>query len=249
MEEGSGGVDHDSSGYGNDQYLADSTASPTWSADVPTLAESNGSSMAFDGVNDYAYTWIMTDTMESPQLTAEAWAKFDNASPGHVTLVGDYQTQWWLGTHFRPCGSEVRVAIRISPSEIAFGTTVGVNLQPDRWYHVAFVFDGSATLNPERLKIYVDGQERLVLLSDTMPSVLLSGPQTLVRLGHDLAYFPDYYTTPLSGLLDETQIYTYARSAIHIAADAAGQTARTQPDPIPMGLDDTVYDGLDAHPF
>ena len=158
MEEGSGSTVVDSSGHGHDQYLVSAPASATWSDDVPPLADSNGYSLAFDGVDDYTYAWDVAETAGSSQLTVEAWVKFDSLN-NDALLVSAWRhgvvTQW---TFWANASRELGVQFADSASSYygPNGTTVGANLQAGQWYHVAFVYDGNGTTNAERLKMYDD---------------------------------------------------------------------------------------------
>ena len=71
MEEGTGTTVIDSSGHGHNLYFANAPANPTWPTptDVPTLIGGNSNSLAFDGVDDYAYAWPLAETVGS----SRAW--------------------------------------------------------------------------------------------------------------------------------------------------------------------------------
>jgi len=245
MEEGTGTTVIDSSGHGHNLYFANAPANPTWPTptDVPTLIGGNSNSLAFDGVDDYAYAWPLAETVGSSQLTVETWVKFDAPLAGTAYTLASAQnggiaTQWELNSKI----NEVQAVIYSSCcSGLASGETVGVNLQPGQWYHIAFVYDGSQATNAERLRIYVNGTAYPVIYgyNRTIPATL-SNDQPVVRLG-PTSNVPA--TAPLNGKLDEVRIYTVARSSTDVANDAAGQTASTNTAPDVVADNTSVVKG------
>ena len=147
MEEGTGTTVVDSAGNGHDLTLTSPPATPQWSTDVPSLTGGNNASLVFDGADDYAYAFPLSETAGSSQLTVETWVKFDSPLPaGYRTVLEAVQTglqqQWGLAT----IGNELHVVIYdtcCSGADQPTVETVGANLQPGQWYHVAFVYDGS----------------------------------------------------------------------------------------------------------
>ncbi|MCC6190536.1 MAG: hypothetical protein IT318_16025 [Anaerolineales bacterium] len=234
MNELNGTTVVDSSGNNHDLYLADALAAPTLSVtDKPTLLVANVSSLAFDGIDDYAYALPLTATAGNSALTAEAWVQFDDPPhslfPEPIVMAVDagLATQWHLSTlgnelwfnFYGPC----------CPSNTqAAAATVGVNLQQGQWYHVAAVYDGGGVTNAQRLAIYVNGRRYPVGYFSTVPSVL-STDQPTIRLGQ--ANGVGFTTAALYGKLDEVRIYGVARSSTDIANDAAGQTFSTNSPP------------------
>jgi hypothetical protein len=230
MEEGSGTMVVDSSGNGYDQSFANAPASPSWSTDVPTLSEGNNQSLAFDGNDDYSYSWNVTEMASSSQLTVETWVKFDGI-PGSGTILSAAQsstTQWLLGTS----GREIRVVIFDNPAwgccyDPPGGMTVGVNLQPNQWYHIAFVYDTNEPNIFDKLKVYVDGTRYPLTMIGILPATLENvNPE--IQLG--TSSNTNAAGTPLHGKLDETRIYTFALNSADIAINASGQSNPTKTD-------------------
>ena len=223
MEEGSGSVVADASGHGHDQIVLAAPANAVWSTDAPPLVGGNSYTLAFDG-DDYTYAWDVREMISATQLTVEAWVKPDTTAG---TLVGVWEHGWSTQWSFGFSDNELRVLIA-GAACCYYGplaTTVGANLQPGQWYHVAFVYDGSGATDADRLKIYLNGARLPVLVSETIPSAL-SSAQPMVRLGGgNLGY--------LRGKLDEVRIYTTARNSTDIANDAGGRTLPAQPTPTP----------------
>ncbi|MBI5877317.1 MAG: LamG domain-containing protein [Chloroflexi bacterium] len=236
MDEGNGQTVVDSSGRGRTQQFGSGTTAPAWATAVPTQVSGNLRALAFDGVDDISSSQPVTDTAGSRKLTIEGWVNFDNPMANFETFgeawVDSSATHWWFGIN----GPELRIVIADRPNFALVccvrpprADTVGVNLQPGRWYHVAFVYDGTGSTNADRLKAYVDGVNYPLNYSDASPiPVTLSNAQPNVILGEG----PTYESRPLNGKLDEFRIYTVARSSTDIANDAAGGVPQLASPPI-----------------
>jgi len=200
MEEGAGTTVVDAAGHGHDLFLASNSSTPQWSTDVPPLTGGNTHSLAFDGVDDYAYAYPLAETAGSVYLTMEAWVKFDGSTvashQGFATASEADNSQWALTTaNDSPLPNELQVFIPNSNTYTYWGYTVGANLQPNQWYHIAFVFDGSATTDVDRLRIYVNGVTYPLNFSSSASALTNTHPT--IRLG----------TNGFHGKLDEVRIY------------------------------------------
>ena len=218
MEEGTGTTVVDSSGHGHDQHFADASAGPFWSTDAPPIVGGNAGSLAFDGGDDWTYAGGVPETAGSSQLTVEAWVK-PSALTGAVIQAWDsgLAMQWYLSLS----GGELVVQVADPARGNPWGMTVGANLQPGIWYHVAFVFDGAGATNADKWRMYVNGEAFPVAFSGDVPTSL-STAQPTVRLGaNNFGFF--------QGKLDEVSIYTVARNSTDIANDAQGQPQDTTP--------------------
>src|SRR5262249_45289234 len=159
-----------------------------------------------------------TQTTGTSQLTVEAWVKFDQLGG---TIASAWQTgiatQWYL---IATGDGEVEAAITDNATHWAwgccsfapsYGRTVGANLQTNQWYHVAFVYDGQATLASDQLKIYVDEQPQVTILYGLYQSysAAMSQAQPTLRLGLQENL---WHTRSLKGKLDDVRIYATARN-------------------------------------
>jgi CSLREA domain-containing protein len=234
MEEGNGSGAVDSSGNGYDQHLVSPPATPAWSTDVPPLVETNTHSLVFDGGDDYAYSFNITQTSGQSQLTVEAWVKFDGQL-GNTFISGAQPgaTQWLLGT---TSTGELRVILFDVPdwgccSSEPGAQTDGANLQLHQWYHVALVINTDAVSSTDQIQFYLNGIRLPVNMGSTPVPVTLLNVQPVIELGRSSVV--NAALSPFMGKLDEVRIYTVARSSTDIASDANGQTALTQPTPTP----------------
>ena len=221
MEEGTGTTVVDSSGHGHDQHFVRAPGSPNWSTnDAPPIVGGNAGSLAFDGGDDWTYARGVPETAGSSQLTVEAWVK-PSALTGAVIQAWDsgLAMQWYLSLS----GGELVVQVADPARGNPWGMTVGANLQPGVWYHVAFVFDGAGATNADKWRMYVNGEAFPVAFSGDVPTSL-STAQPTVRLGaNNFGFF--------QGKLDEVRIYTVARNSTDILNDFTGAPPAVRPPP------------------
>ena len=120
------------------------------------------------------------------------------------------------------------------------GANIAGSSTPDQWNHYAATYDADSTT----LTTYVDGQ----VVSQYTPLVLgASG----------LSAEPANIGGPQVGLIDDVKLYSYARSAVEVAQDAADgfgvvicpETERPSLDIAPVGALDCKVDLLDFAEF
>jgi hypothetical protein len=92
----------------------------------------------------------------------------------------------------------------------AEGVVKESNFVKNRWYHYCSVYDGSATGNTERLKIFIDGVQKSLIYDATVPSTPYTVSSSLA-LGYPPPAYP-YFNGKISNL----QIYNKALSASEI---------------------------------
>lgn len=147
------------------------------------------------------------DVADSPLLdvhavTMEAWVK-PAALPGNGNRAGviDVNGQYGMFIHAGgtlACSFSSGVALPDTPALLAV----------DRWSHVACTYDGSTGI------IYVDGA--VASMASNGGAMATSGT-TGASLAADN---PPGAGSRLSGLIDETRIYSAARTALQICGDA-----------------------------
>ena len=113
----------------------------------------------------------------------------------------------------------------------------------DEWVHIVMVFDGSATGNSNRLKVYIQGAERTLTYDGTIPSS--TGTSTAN------SWIGGRASTKFSGDIDQVRIFDSAITAENVATLYA-ETAATASNTNPLGQGSGValytldYDASDA---
>ena len=80
------------------------------------------------------------------------------------------------------------------------------------WYHLAVVFQGSGATNPDRIKIYVNGQPKSLIFAGTIPAVWPNVGTQPVLLGRHAGAS----TFPWHGAVDDWRIWLRALSASEV---------------------------------
>ena len=75
------------------------------------------------------------------------------------------------------------------------------------WVHVAAIFDGRQPVNSNRIKLYIDGQEKSLDLTGNILPALIDSANYDMRIGNN---YP--------GLIDDVRIYNYALDVAEINA-------------------------------
>ncbi|MCX8194903.1 MAG: LamG domain-containing protein, partial [Candidatus Micrarchaeota archaeon] len=101
------------------------------------------------------------------------------------------------------------------------GYTSGGLITAGNWHHLALVFNGSGATNADKVKIYVNGVQRSLTFSGTLPSATVSNnaPLTIGGLNSSL----NLYT----GLIDEVKIWNRSLNADEIYVEYASTLQRT----------------------
>jgi hypothetical protein len=172
------------------------------------LSWTNGkfsNALSFDGSGAYASASDFWSLNINGALTAEAWVKPSTVTPAYQTILQKANsTSENYGLYLK--GSEVYFEWTGGGSSRSIQTT-SANLQPNTWYHVATVFNYSAS----SVKIYVNGVEN----ASGSASYDLTKNSGSLSLGQN-----NGLTYPFNGTIDEVAIYSRAKSADEIYADA-----------------------------
>ena len=83
-----------------------------------------------------------------------------------------------------------------------WGDTDTTDFNTDTWYHVVMVFDGNESTNAEKLKIYVDGNQKSMTYQGTIPTITPSNNQSLY-----FGYLVGGASSGHDGTLDEIGIW------------------------------------------
>lgn len=152
-------------------------------------------------------------------MTIDGWVKF-TTSGGIQTLA----SKWNFSTDgcwaIQMTAGEIVVNVATTPTDggTTHGDTSGLGLTTATWYHIAVVFDGTLTGNANRLKVFVNGVQKTLTFTGTIPATLLNSASAF-ELGRfqGLGRF-------LDGLLDEVAQWGRALTSAEILARYAAGT-------------------------
>jgi len=185
---------------GDYAYLSISYANPT----APWITGKSGNGISLNGTGVYGEANDSASLGITGQLTLEAWVNPSTVTPAYQTIV-----------HKGTSPAE-NYGLYLEQDELYFewinsGTrstaTTSANMQNNTWYHIAVVFNYSGN----SVKLYVNGTQ---MASSSTPSDLLTDIGVL-RIGANSSA-GNYF----NGTIDDVAIYSRAKSADEIAADA-----------------------------
>jgi len=210
MDEKTGTVGADASGYVNNGTLGSSTALPTWTNGK------YGSSLSFDGGD----TFFVADSASlsiTNGFSLSGWIKPTNVSGFKpiVTKEGGGQTGYFLYLN----GANVYTGF--GNSGFYSQTTSTAPITAGIWTHVASSWDGTT------LRTYVNG---VLLQSSTHGSTVADNSDNLgIGAAFDLS-------STTNGVIDDVKVYNYARSQGQVVEDMnAGHPAPGSPVGTPLG--------------
>jgi hypothetical protein len=217
----------DSSGNGNDATQSTASSQPTFKA----LAQSVGTTLSFDGSNDYLTVTQNSDINITGDLTVSAWVRLSQIS-GYNAVLTKRAVSGSMNYQFT-INSSGKIGLGHSGGSWVYDTN---SLTVDTWHHVA------ATVSSGTVQFYIDGVAKS---SDT--GLTITGDTNDLTIGATVGY--NYF----SGTINEVAIFSTALSTSDITSLAASQTAHIVNDlslsPVAyyrMGEDDSLTDGASA---
>jgi len=217
----------DSSGNGNDVTQSTASSQPTFKA----LAQSVGTTLSFDGSNDYLTVTQNSDINITGDLTVSAWVRLSQIS-GYNAVLTKRAVSGSMNYQFT-INSSGKIGLGHSGGSWVYDTN---SLTVDTWHHVA------ATVSSGTVQFYIDGVAKS---SDT--GLTITGDTNDLTIGATVGY--NYF----SGTINEVAIFSTALSTSDITSLAASQTAHIVNDlslsPVAyyrMGEDDSLTDGASA---
>lgn len=169
------------------------SSTPTWATGV------EGSALSFNGT-DSVSVGNVTGINGQSKVTLSAWMK--RSAIGQKVLVGKQANNHDLSLEL---WSDGQLYFQVSNGSEAYG---GMSLNDTNWHHIVLVFDGAATGNTNRLKGYVDGTQRTLQFSGTVPATTTNNT-TPFRIGR----VANSYS---SGLIDDVWLYSRALSTTEV---------------------------------
>lgn len=181
---------------------------------------SNNFGVSFQSVNSQ---WINAGTGASLNLTNKAtwefWMKAPSSST-YMTLLSRWgassANQSWRFYYLKDGNDSYIFSSLQDPSQPP-NSTAPSEFYVDHfivggWYHIAWVYDGDGATNVDKIKLYINGQQRVLFFN--YPPVIISSlinPGEPVRIGADGG--GSYY---FDSAIDEMRIWNVARTASEI---------------------------------
>lgn len=169
-----------------------------------TWAQNFGNALTFTANGDYVEAPAADLLSEANQFTIELWARFD-AVGGFGVIAGKViNTGNRVDLQFSTNGQLLGVINN------TFGATTTA-LTTDMWYHLAYVYDGTKSVQSERLRLYIDGQQEILAFTGTTPAMtsISSAP---IRIGK----FDATTLYQSQGTYDELRIWSVPRTQAEI---------------------------------
>jgi len=165
-----------------------------------------GTAYSFDGVDDYVDMGDIGELNSVSTFTIVGWINHtDNTATDRVfDKIKDGNNDISIA----PYWGRIYFEIGNGGNTYAYWNGYSSTIPSGQWYHLAAVFDGSGATNTDRAKIYVNGVERSLTFSGSIPSSTadLSGYSfSLSRPSDDF-----------DGVMDEVAIFNNALSASEI---------------------------------
>jgi len=151
MDEGTGTTAYDGSDEGNDGTLI---GGPKWTADSPPLAggAGGGSSLQFDGTDDYVDCGNNASLDITDAITVEAWVNINVDESGRIASKHGGGSYGW--TLIRGVSNDnIEWRISTTGSDWNGGFTSLNIFKINIWYHIVATYDGSY------MRVYVNGVE------------------------------------------------------------------------------------------
>ncbi len=155
--------------------------------------------------------------------TWEFWLKPNSFTEGYHSLLarwGNDGFQSWRLSVLNISGTFYLFAHLIDANDQNNSLTQGAyiidNFPLNNWYHVAWAYNGTASTNSDKLKLYINGQQQTVNINGippTIPNSLYIPLTESVRIGAD--GLGEYY----DGTIDNISIWNVSRSISEIQGD------------------------------
>ncbi len=171
------------------------------------------SSLRFDGTDDYADLGDQPDTETRAQMSWSFWVKPNTLATAKCIFCKANSAATQQGWAFRTDASTsttLRVAIPTGTTDQSTYGSVTTALANGSWTHVVAVYDGTATGNSNRLKIYINGILTTPTYTGTIPAATTATTSN-ARIGaaSDTADF-------FNGQVDEVQLFPYPLTLIQV---------------------------------
>jgi uncharacterized protein (TIGR02145 family) len=168
-----------------------------------------GKGLGFDGVDDR----VAISNFQFPisnQFSISQWLNVQTLATNKAILGkwGSSQNNFLLKTDDANSNQlKICLASSLTDNCTNYAVTTDANLATATWQNVQITYDGSQASNALKLKLFLNGVQKTLTFSGTIPATLATSTATLELGGNaNLATF-------FSGKIDEVKIFPYALSA------------------------------------
>lgn len=176
----------------------------------PVLSQNN--CLNFDGIGDDVDCGLMPQLNNTNQFTYEAWVRLDSWT-NFAPIVGKIdnntsQARLLLG------GIQGRIIGLVGNGTNAQGWTQSTTALPlNTWTHVAMVYDGTATGNANKLKLYINGTNQALIYQGAIPTTTAN-----IAGSFHICEAATSTTLNIDGAVDEVRVWGKALSAATVNA-------------------------------
>jgi hypothetical protein len=156
--------------------------------------------MLFDGVDEYVDCGRVTLLEGASNVTLAFWLKPTTGANG--ALLGHYQDGNNQIVAVMNSSGQMRINIRTAQS--SGHATYASALGTGTWHHVVWVYDGGGATNPDKIKLYLNGSNKGLVITGAIKTTLYSGTENTQIGGNTTqGIYKD-------GEIDEVAIYDYS---------------------------------------
>ena len=222
FNEGQGSTAFDASGNNNHGTLVSgTTGGNTTTTAMWDKGGKKGGAMEFDGTDDMvaisnfqfpiSNQFSMSQFINFKTLTAyrPIIGQWNNANQDNILLRLDNSNN----DELRFC-----VANSLTNTCSNYGVTTDLNLAINQWRNVQIIYDGTQSVNADKLKLYVDGQKKTLSFTGTIPATIQITSTAGLSIGGNSGSYTNF-------LMDDLRIFSYALSEDEIKTLYNGSSA------------------------
>ncbi|MGW8185263.1 MAG: LamG-like jellyroll fold domain-containing protein [Candidatus Moraniibacteriota bacterium] len=195
---------YDESASKNDAFLISGTTGDNTA--VGMMWDQNGKTegaMEFDGTDDrlkiYNFNFPANDKMSVFQ-----YVNFQTLATNKsiVSQWGNSNNNFLIKTDdTNPNELKVCIASSLTDDCTNYAYTIDANLTTNNWYNIQIMYDGSQSNNEGKLKMYINGKQKILSYFGSIPATM-TAPLSTVEIGGD-----NDLSTYFQGKIDELRIY------------------------------------------
>lgn len=195
--------------------IASLSVSPsTFDCDDLNFAVSNDYALRTDGIDDYLDMGDLDNQLDfSNQATYQIWMRPQVVSNTYQSYIESNDDVNYLSMESGAGAEAGKMGMWVKNGSTASrAITVNTVITANQWTNYTVVYDGTQTLNSDRIKIYVNGVQQASLTFGTVPTTLANLPSFFMGSQRGTSQFAnnDY---------DEVRVWNKALSAVEIQAN------------------------------